>query len=237
MLQEGNCQGAAAILQHALLELQLSFRSLANEEASDEETWAINRAHNAAETGAENPVEELLAESESEGLQTRRAALRGMPITAVGTTDANMNAACLLLYDRAFRICDGEIRERVISSIILYNFALANHIMGLNRGSSKNLNNGLMLYKFSYRILREAMDEGGSTALLTLALYNNMGHASFQLFQLEEATHYVKCLREEMGLSDNDSFGADLPTIDDEDYDFFSFNLAIQVELTAAPAA
>lgn len=220
LLQNGRCSDASVALKLALLKLQGSFRNI--------------EATVLGPTDSNPPLEGVIGESTS----SSRPPLQGTPIEIQGDLDKEVSDAFLLLYDRAFCLPLDETRERVVSSVILYNCALASHISGVLRGNSTNLTNALKLYKYAYRILQQRRaEEADSTELLLLALYNNMGHASYQLFHLEEAVHYVKCLREQMGLSDSENAGAILPTIEDEDYDFFCFNVAIRVELMGAPAA
>jgi hypothetical protein len=240
LLRQGRCSEASIALKLALLQLQVSFRSSAAAAAAN----ASGVADSMDTNSMGNPVQssELccrLKESidNPTSMSTTSPPLQGTRIKFEGTLVTDASDAYLVLYNRAFCLSLDEQRERIISSVILYNCALASHISGVLRGNSQNLINAMTLYKYSFRILEEVTEDEDSTELLLLALFNNMGHASFQLFHLDEAEHYVKCLREEMGISDSNPLGAALPTIDDDDYDFFCFNVAIRIELMGAPAA
>jgi len=113
--------------------------------------------------------------------------------------------------------------------------------MGVSRGSSQDLLHAITFYKYALRILLEVHeDDEDSTELLLLALYNNLGHASIQLFHVDDAEYYIRCLREELGMDDGDDTfagAAELPMISDEDYELFCFNVALPVEFIVAPAA
>lgn len=239
MLRNGQYNEASVALKIALLHLQVSFRSSTCLEGSKG-----NALHHLEDCSMED-VNDFSTSKESYFGPQCTAHLTPLEATRIkldGNRNADDSDAYLAFYDRAFYIPFDETRERAVSSVILYNCALASHISGVYYGNSSNLVNALSLYKYSFRILQELEPATDSTQLLCLALYNNMGHASFQLFHLDEAEFYVRCLREEMGLPEdddvNDDFlGADLSTIEDEDYDFFCFNVAIRVELMGAPAA
>lgn len=243
MLRNGQSNDASVALKITMLHLQVSFRSsMCLEENKNQEMCFQKEEHPMADAhGFGCPKESYFGPQSTAHLTP----LEGTQIELEGNRNADTSNAYLVLYDRAFYIPLDETRERVISSIILYNCALASHISGVFHGNTGNFTNALNLYKYAFRILQELETEVDSVQLLYLALYNNMGHASFQLFHLDEAHFYVKCLREEMGLPENDDddddddalLGADLSTIEDDDYDFFCFNVAIRVELMAAPAA
>ena len=239
-LRQGRCSEASIDLKMALLQLQVSFRSSAAAAAANAN--GIADGLDAHPMGSRVQSSELccrLKESieNTTSMSTTSPPLEATCIKFEGTLVTDASDAYLVLYNRAFCLPLDEQRERIISSVILYNCALASHVSGVLRGNSQNLMNAMRLYKYSFRILQEVTEDEDSAELLLLALYNNMGHASFQLFHLDEAEHYVKCLREEMGLSDSNPLGAALPTIEDDDYDFFCFNVAIRVELMGAPAA
>jgi hypothetical protein len=228
-LKEGRCSDASVALKLALLHLQAAFRSASIDEAS------------MVGFSKENDVCHHVQETDLLDTNVTDAGLA--PQAAHLDLDANMNIdasdAYLVLFDRAFYLPPHESRERVISTVLLYNCALASHISGVLRGNSQSVYDALRMYKFACRILLEIadVDDANSTELLRLALYNNMGHVSFQLCQLADADYYVKCLRQEMGVTDDDILGAALPTISDDDYDFFCANVTIRVELMGAPAA
>ena len=235
MLQDGDCCEASAVLQVALLELQNSFRSVSEEEEAPWDSVPIRFSQGSTANDPTFGLPEGIQQADS--LETKHTLYHGMPVGFQGNNDADACADCLLLYDRAFCIYNGESRERVVSAILLYNCGLSRHVQAIRLGDSQDLIRALRMYEAAFRIIRDQPDANGSTALLVLALCNNLGHVNFQLFRLDDAKHCVKCLREEMGLSDENPFGSELPLLEDEDYNFFSFNLAIQVELTAAPAA
>ena len=232
LLRDGYYNDASVALKVALLQLQLAFRSSISLEESAEESSPQDYPMANAQVCCH--AKETFVGPQS---LAHRTPLEGTPIEFEINSNADVSDAYLVFYDRAFFLPLDESRERVISSVILYNCALASHISGVFQGNSENLTNALRLYKYAFRILQEVKADTDSTQLLLLALYNNMGHASFQLFHLDEAEHYVTCLRGEMGLSDSEPLGAALPTIEDDDYDFFCFNVAIRVELMGAPAA
>ena len=238
MLRNGQYNDASIALRMALMHLQVSFRSSMREESKERKLHQDCRMDETTNFVA--PKESYFGPHCSANISP----LEGTRIKVEGNREVHDSDAYLALYDRAFSIPFDETRERAISSVILYNCALASHISGVLHGNSGNLLNALNLYKYSFRILQELATEAESVQLLYLALYNNLGHASFQLFHLDEAEFYVKCLREEMGMPEDDGvynndevLGADLSTIEDEDYDFFCFNVAIRVELLGAPAA
>ena len=239
LLRNGQYNDASVALKRTMLHLQVYFRSSMCMEESKDQEMSFQEDHSLADSQGFGPKESYFGPQSIVHLRP----LEGTSIGLEGNRNADTSNAYLALYDRAFYIPLDETRERVISSIILYNCALASHISGVFHGNSGNMVNALNLYKYAFRILQELETEVDSVQLLYLALYNNMGHASFQLFHLDEADFYVKCLRGEMGLAEDDAddddelLGADLSTIEDDDYDFFCFNVAIRVELLGAPAA
>jgi len=240
LLRRGYCNDASSALKCALLRLQLSFRhtSSLESESVDLPSDAQDVPH--IQRQAKGVRDTFSFKHTIMGPESSEspAPLVAISIEYENKHQSDPSDAFLALYSRAFYLPLNETRERVLSSVILYNCALASHLSGVCRqGDSQNLNNARMLYKYAFRILQEGNFEMDSIQLLWLALYNNLGHVSFQLFHLEEAGHYVKCLRAEMGLSDEDDLGATLPTIEDDDYDFFCFNVAVHVELMGAPAA
>jgi hypothetical protein len=230
-LREGRCSDASVALKLALLHLQVTFRSASLADEASKVGFSTEK----------NDVCHHLRDRECSDTIVTASALP--PQAAHLELDGNINtdaSHAYVLFDRAFCLPLNEARERVISSVLLYNCALASHISGVLRGNSQNLFDALRLYKFACRILLEIanVDDANSTELLRLALYNNMGHVSFQLCHLVDADYYVNCLREEMGLADDDKvLGAPLPTVSDDDYDFFCFNVTIRVEFMGAPAA
>ncbi|CAB9522806.1 expressed unknown protein [Seminavis robusta] len=217
LLQNCRYSDASVTLQVALTDLQLSFRATSLEE--DSTVMCMK--------------EGLLTKSPASGIQLP---VQAAPIQLKGNTTGD---SCLELFARAFCLSPFESRERIVSSVLLYNCGLASHCSGVLRGNSKNLMNAMRLYKYACRILLEVVDDDdtSSTELLRLALFNNISHVCFQLCHLADAQLYVKCLRDEMGLSDDEPLGAALPTVTDDDYDFFCFNVTIRVESMGAPAA
>jgi hypothetical protein len=146
------------------------------------------------------------------------------------------------LFDQVFVIESTD--EKVLSSemnrnrtlvVVLYNMALAYHLMGTRDANDqkKNLKRSIRYYKMAMEVLRRNKDID-EKKLMFLAISNNMGNIYSHVF---ETTRAQSCL--ESMASVLESLSSD-PSVDMGDaYTFFHLNVVIvfaQTEVGAAAA-
>lgn len=92
---------------------------------------------------------------------------------------------------------DPLINTTIVSSIIIFNLSIIYHLKGLE-GSSLSvmrLNKAKSLYQKSHHLLADAGVPLGSTGnpvidMLSMALFNNLAHVSFEMATYEESRRY-----------------------------------------------
>jgi len=104
--------------------------------------------------------------------------------------DDSMHDDVFMLYNRALHLAPGVTKVvtreislyQIMSSILLYNYGLVNHVEGLRTGDSWLLSQALDHYSSAYYIMKASSDhylpENAASALNLglLAIANNVGH-------------------------------------------------------------
>jgi len=103
---------------------------------------------------------------------------------------------------------DDAIQQQYIDKlsmiVMLYNVALCHHRVGVKYGNTKSneFKNALMTYNTVNSSITQLRNEYGKNydllqyiLLLTLALWNNMGHIHTYFYQQEESNKCLKCIR------------------------------------------
>lgn len=86
------------------------------------------------------------------------------------------NDFCFCL--RGFDVATDECTDKdLVASVLMYNFAFAMHIHGINTGNSRHLQRALVLYRKT-KTLVDTKHQDMRYAHLALALWTNLGHIS-----------------------------------------------------------
>jgi hypothetical protein len=147
----------------------------------------------------------------------------------------DLDQSILSLYDRAFFIDNDENAEQdSVSSVLVYNLALVNHLYGIERNNQTYLTKALKLYHVSLMIGLQIDSALLDADVLIMALYNNIAHIHFHQFRIAETRSSMG----EMSLileSEHTS-----PLLNEDDYSLFYWNAIFSqgiLNLNSAPAA
>jgi hypothetical protein len=147
----------------------------------------------------------------------------------------DLDQSIISLYDRAFFIGNDENADQdSVSSVLLYNFALVNHLYGIEKDDQTYLTEALKLYQMSLKIGLQIDIVPLDADVLIMALYNNMAHIHFHQFRIAE----TRSAMDKMSLileSEHTS-----PLLNEDDYSLFYLNAIFFqgiLNLNSAPAA
>jgi hypothetical protein len=146
----------------------------------------------------------------------------------------DFDQAIVALYDRAFFIANDENADKEsLSSVLLYNMALVNHLSGIEKGDQTYLTTAFKLYQMSLEIAIQNDIFPSDADVLIMALYNNMAHIHSHQFSIAEA----RSAMDEMNLVLEDEHTSSL--INEDDYALFCLNVMVfeELKLNSAPAA
>jgi hypothetical protein len=147
----------------------------------------------------------------------------------------DFDQSIVALYDRAFFIANDEkADEESLSSVLLYNMALVNHLYGIEKGGQPFLTMALKLYQVSLKIALQNNIFRLDAHVLVIALHNNMAHIHSHQFSIAE----TRSAMNEMSLFLESEHTASL--INEDDYALFDLNAMVfhgELSLNSAPAA
>lgn len=170
-----------------------------------------------------------------------------IPLTSSSpsTTKQSLRENVFSFFDRALSVgradADADLvssndQERaVFAATILYNMGLCHHHKGIvMNGNPKHLERALHYYQMAYETINDDTPITDATALILLALANNMGH----LFA-HALDHTSMSLCHESFVCLISSISMDISVLNDSDRHFFSFSgrCLLTMQLNAAPAA
>jgi hypothetical protein len=95
---------------------------------------------------------------------------------------------------------DTEVNRTIISSIIIFNLSVVYHLRGLGLLQGRSLlNKAIALYEQSHNLLCDAGVQCNATGncvidVLSMALYNNLAHVSFELDRYDESRYFFDYL-------------------------------------------
>jgi hypothetical protein len=148
----------------------------------------------------------------------------------------DLDQSIISLYDRAFFIDNDENADQdSVSSVLLYNFALVNHLHGIKKDDQACLATALKLYQMSLKIGMQIDIVPLDADVLIMALYNNMAHIHFHHFRLAEARSAMV----EMSLI-LESEHTSSPLLNEDDFSLFYLNTIFFqgiLTLNSAPVA
>ena len=178
LLQQNNFQGAMSCFSRALY--------------LSSETTAVSP------TGGNN---ETLSSSNADDMM-----VAGIPLLVTDEPARDVSPEHFVLYDRAFAFTSDSYQESdsgkelKVASVILYNLALAYHLLGLATGSkqderAKNFQAAIRCYRCSLNMIRDSssgtdsdIDHGEAFSfLLSLACLNNLSHVFSRHDRLADA--------------------------------------------------
>jgi hypothetical protein len=97
-----------------------------------------------------------------------------------------MGGGVFPLFNRGIRVqpivSSGPVSEAVsikVSAVLLYNYGLAEHLLGLHVGCSKRVTRALKLYQLAASLLFQSenpVDADEDCSVLLVSILNNMGH-------------------------------------------------------------
>lgn len=97
---------------------------------------------------------------------------------------------------RAFNVNSVRCNDTdLVASILMYNFAFAMHVYGLNTGQGRHLQRATILYRKA-RTLVEAKQGDARYAHLALSLWTNLGHVASHFLLREEVWYCQQNIRE-----------------------------------------
>jgi hypothetical protein len=118
---------------------------------------------------------------------------------------SNMENSTFEFYDKAFRIIGTDdkstfnsVRKQNQASVtVLYNMALAFHLMAMRSATDRraNLNKALTLYEMAFEITVEKCDLPSIDNFFAMAILNNMGSIYAHWFDVESMHHCLEGLR------------------------------------------
>jgi hypothetical protein len=148
-------------------------------------------------------------------------------------------------FDRALTVGRGNAdtnltstsdQERaVFAATILYNMGLCHHHKGIvMNGKPRHLERALYYYQMAYETIKNDNPISDATALILLALVNNMGHLFAHAL---DHRSMILCHESFVGLFSSISMG--MSVMNDSDSHFFRFSgrCLLTMQLNAAPAA
>eukprot|EP00549_Striatella_unipunctata_P009765 CAMPEP_0118684682 /NCGR_PEP_ID=MMETSP0800-20121206/6791_1 /TAXON_ID=210618 ORGANISM="Striatella unipunctata, Strain CCMP2910" /NCGR_SAMPLE_ID=MMETSP0800 /ASSEMBLY_ACC=CAM_ASM_000638 /LENGTH=247 /DNA_ID=CAMNT_0006581439 /DNA_START=26 /DNA_END=769 /DNA_ORIENTATION=+ len=143
------------------------------------------------------------------------------------------------MYRSPVRLAPPKVLENPAEStdksfIILYNLAIAHHLIGLKKSSTNTLEKALNLYGMAQDLLISGQGSFPAAspliARVVMAILNNMGHIHYELGRYEEATTFVNELSRTMF-----SLGADY--MEEGELDDFLLTVMFMSEPPVAAAA
>jgi hypothetical protein len=140
------------------------------------------------------------------------------------------------LYAQALVLAQVDHCKETLIAVVLYNMALVNHTLAIERDASRLLTVALKFYGMAVLILQGQNDVNVNTSKtsnywLLLALYNNMA----QIYESQACSEKLRyCLGNIEALLAADRIGQ---VIDGEDYAFFLTNAMLELSSVAAQGA
>jgi hypothetical protein len=148
----------------------------------------------------------------------------------------DLDQSILSLYDRAFFIGNDENADQdSVSSVLVYNLALVNHLCGIEKNDQTYLTKALKLYHMSLTIGLQVDSAPLDADVLIMALYNNIAHIHFHQFRIAETRSAMGEMRSLILESEHTS-----PLLNEDDYSLFYLNAIFSqgiLNLNSAPAA
>ena len=166
--------------------------------------------------------------------------------------------ACPTMYRRSILLSWQEVNMPVVAAVVLYNLALCEHLLGTRFNSPQRIASALKFYKCAYQLIEDNREASSFGDLLILAVINNIADCAAQSLENTTSQRWFDFLGRVLGTATTHAFGGEddqdaeqndveegdtdrriLPTLDEDDYLFFSVNaLLFQGSvLISAPAA
>lgn len=229
-----------------------------------------------------NVTDDLELEDYVGCLYTSKLNIQSVPISCSNAMKKSSHLCCttstdddsfIAMYDRALHVVgllgnDNDANlpltvfdQEFLGSIVTYNMALASHRLGVKKGMTSSLLKALHLYKISYHIIHEyvedecnreqhnaAEDHGryfssnlqsnGNVALLLMAIFNNMAHISSLLYRTDDMRNCIETLQSIL-CDASQTYDVNNQSLDSEEFVVFFMNAMITQEtvLSLAPAA
>jgi tetratricopeptide (TPR) repeat protein len=158
-------------------------------------------------------IDDLSAHSDNHGAPSERQESMAPPAStrpvARVTTSETKSASAPFAYARGINLIpyasayslNDLINTTVVSSIIIFNLSIIYHLKGLEGRSMgrTRLHKAKSLYQKSHRLLADAGVPLGSTGnpvvdMLSMALYNNLAHVSYELQGYDESKAFFQNL-------------------------------------------
>ena len=127
-------------------------------------------------------------------------------------------------FRRALLLSPEEESVPLIAAVVLYNLALSEHLLGSSLNNSKKISSAHRFYSLAYQIIEESKSKCAFEDLLVLAVINNLGDTSSQLYQSKRARKWFHCLGHILGMTCS---GKMMPAIQEDDYMFFYLNVML----------
>lgn len=177
---------------------------------------------------------------------------------AVTRAAEDPDEACSTMFRRAILLSWHEDNMPVVAAVVLYNLALCEHFLGTRFNSPKRIASALKFYKFAYQLIEDNREACLFGDILILAVINNIADCAAQSSEnatsqqwfdflgrvLGSATAHTPGRGDDEDAEENDSEEDEtdrriLPSLDEDDYLFFSVNALLfqGSALISAPAA
>ena len=156
----------------------------------------------------------------------------------ISTVHHPNQSSCHFLFEGALLISD-EIPPHLKSSVVLYNLALAHHLIGVKESASRKMMSAKRLYILALDLVKKHSQHDGSkdALLVSLAIANNLGEIHLQQSHaLEEAKKcfsFAHKILTHLGSPSNARDPAD------DEFSFFYLNSMVRSigAIVATPAA
>lgn len=222
-LQDGHPEEALELLQLALASLRDHFQ-----DESEGSTQPDNRRARLRPAVPQQQEPSMQVDDDDDDevfLKDSVNVFSAMPFTI------EQEASALILYNRALMIDTNSSlanASEIISSVVLFNMGLLHHTWGIGHGKSDLLERANRLYEIALDVLDKQPND---SALLRMAILNNIAHIGSQLFRPDSMRNSLLELRDLVEMDDT--------PLEEEDYVIFFMNSMVgqKNEFTLAPAA
>jgi hypothetical protein len=225
-LRQGEYKKATYLLRTAIAGLKNCF--LEHNEEGDLSESSVNKKLDAPPSSASS------ASFNGDEMVDQKQGILGVPLWTEESFAQKHDSSLIFVYAQALVLAPINHHRTLLTGVVLYNMALANHVRAIEKGKASLLMHALKFYVMAVAIVRGQSDvdvKASSCHWLLLALYNNMAHIYMSYSSSEKM---LQCLGSIEGLLAADKIEQ---VINVNDYAFFLINAMLKLRVVAAPAA